>query len=369
MATSHPVKRGILFLRWFSCFAVLAVCLSSLVSCQSRQAELQEKWEKNPCLTIQYWGTKWKQLAFEERIREAPPELIEKIRIENEINGFSERPVSVKPGSHIFNALKSIKMSLPKGLMETLENQFIGVFSVKNLGSSGYSDIVYDLKGDEKYTLIVLDAELLLNKTANEWATWKVNSAFKADVDNTIEIRAVIENEENDTVDNTFRFLLLHELGHVLGVTTKAHSSWVEWYSNKHVNMNFPFQRLSWRLTGDNQIASLFDDMFPEREIIKVYAFEKSELTYNQALSTFKNLVRRTNFPSFYATQSLWEDFAESFATYVHVVRDKRPWRITIDQAGKTMLVVESCWDHPRCEEKRVFMQKWMMNPSGSGVN
>jgi len=30
-----------------------------------------------------------------------------------------------------------------------------------------------------------------------------------------------------------------------------------------------------------------------------------------------------TNFPSIHAATDLWEDFAESFVTYIHVVREK----------------------------------------------
>jgi hypothetical protein len=343
--------------------AIAALLFALLLSCTSRQETLKKKWEKNPCQQISYWGDRWKQTALTNRIKESPQELIEKVHIENEIWGFQERPTPIKPPSQIYSAMKSIEESLPKNIISILEKRFIGIFSVKELGGSGYADVVYDEEGNEHYALIILDADLLLNKKANEWATWKLNSTFRPEANGPTKISAVIEKEEDDNVVNAIRFILLHELGHILGVLTKTHSSWVEWYDNKKINMDYPFQKLSWRLTKDNKIVSLFDDEFPERRVVKVYSFEKSKLTNHQILPAYNNLIRHTNFPSLYATQSLWEDFAESFATYVHVVIDERPWQVIIQQDTGSKIVVESCWGDKRCEEKELFMQEWFSNP------
>ncbi|MFC1821829.1 hypothetical protein ACFL9T_03920 [Thermodesulfobacteriota bacterium] len=285
--------------------------------------------------------------------------MIKKLHIENEVWGFKERPKPIKPPPQIFSAIKSIEQSLPENIRAVLEKRFIGIFSVKELGGSGYADVVYDKEGNETYALIILDAELLLKRTANEWATWKLNSAFKPDPEGDTKITTVIEKEENNNIVNAIRFILLHELGHILGALTKAHSSWVEWYNNNKINMDYPFQKLSWRLTGDNKIVSLFDDKFPERKDVQVYSFEKSKLTNQQILTAYDNLIKHTNFPSFYAAQSLWEDFAESFATYVHVVIDECPLQVILRQNDGSKIVIESCWGEERCEEKELFIKKW----------
>jgi hypothetical protein len=90
---------------------------------------------------------------------------------------------------------------------------------------------------------------------------------------------------------------------------------------------------------------------------------EKAKLTNEQIPSTFNNLVDQTNFPSLYAAQSLWEDFAESFATYFHVIIDKRPWQIIIEQKGKPEIVIGSCWNEERCRIKKEYMKRWFENP------
>jgi hypothetical protein len=60
---------------------------------------------------------------------------------------------------------------------------------------------------------------------------------------------------------------------------------------------------------------------------------------------------------------SQWEDFAESFATYVHVVLDKRPWQATIASKGNTVTIIDSCWQEIRCMTKKAFMEKWFADP------
>lgn len=342
---------------------MLAVIISLLASCKSRPAILKEKWEKNPCTRIGYWGEEWKKTPLNQRIKEAPAELIEKIQIENEFQGFKERPSSVKPPPELFEAMKSVEASMPDNLEAILNERLIGIFAVREVGGTGYADAVYDSEGNEKYGLIVLDVDVLMRKKANEWATWKENSIFRPKADGKVKLKAVVEEEENDTVVNAVRYIILHEMGHILGMISKAHSSWIDWFAKKKIRMDYPFQRLSWKLTQDNQAISLFDDKFPERRSIKVYSFEKSKLSNEQIPMTFNRLQKHTNFPSLHAGQSLWEDFAESFVMYFHVVIDKRPWQIIIEQKDQPQIVVESCWEQERCRRKKEYMERWFENP------
>jgi hypothetical protein len=206
----------------YSLLALSILLFPLFLSCTPRQETLKKKLKKNPCLQIDYWGDRWKQTALTERVKEAPQELIEKVHIENEMLGFRERPTPIKPPPEIHSAIESIEESLPSNIISIIEKRFVGIFSVKELGGSGYADVVHDKEGNETYALIILDADLLLKKKANEWATWKLNSTFKPDAKGHTKMRAIIEKEENNNVVNAIRFILLHELGHVLGVLTKS---------------------------------------------------------------------------------------------------------------------------------------------------
>jgi len=66
----------------------------------------------------------------------------------------------------------------------------------------------------------------------------------------------------------------------------------------------------------------------------------------------------KTNFPTLYAATSPGDDFAESFASYVHTVMMKRPWEITIRRDGKVAATYRTCWQEPRCAAKRAILER-----------
>ena len=345
------------FCRILSCTLIMGL----LLSCTSRQADLRQKYRESPVIAIQYWGEKWKTHLLWQRIAPAPTELVERICIENELSGFSERPVDVHPSREFFEALKIIASRLPGPVKRLAEERVIGIFTVNDLGSSGYTEAVRDEHGKETYAIIVLDKSVLLKRKANEWGTWKENSVFKPQAYENIVLRVKIETEENDSVVNAIRFVLLHELGHALGMASRVHPPWDD--SKPAFPVKLPFPKLSWKMNNDGKIVSLFDDTFPERGSIRYYSFEKAPLSNNQILSTYKNLKNHSNFPSLQASASQWEDFAESFATYFHVVLEKRPWQVMIDASGQSPVIIDSCWNESRCAEKKIFMKNWFADP------
>jgi len=128
------------------------------------------------------------------------------------------------------------------------------------------------------------------------------------------------------------------------------------------------FVNLSWKNGAGKTIMSRFDDRFPERAAIKAYAFDNARLTASQIPLVYANLEKHTNFHSLYACESPWEDWAESFATYFHVIIDQRPWQVVIEQADRPDTVVESCWSQARCRDKEVFVREWFENPGVRGL-
>jgi len=68
--------------------------------------------------------------------------------------------------------------------------------------------------------------------------------------------------------------------------------------------------------------------------------------------------VGGTNYPTLYAATSPWEDFADSFAHYMHCVRQGKPYEIRIRDEGIPDAVFTPCWDDTRCRAKRAFLEK-----------
>jgi hypothetical protein len=146
-----------------------------------------------------------------------------------------------------------------------------------------------------------------------------------------------------------------------MGMASIVHPPWDD--SNPSDSLGLSFPKLSWRINKEGKIVSLFDDKIPERKSIRFYSFEKALLANDQIFSTYDNMKKHTNFPSLQAAVNQWEDFADSFATYVHVVLENRPWQVIVETSGQPPLIIASCWNEKRCAKKKMFMKKWFANP------
>jgi hypothetical protein len=118
----------------------------------------------------------------------------------------------------------------------------------------------------------------------------------------------------------------------------------------------FPFTWESWRTDiNANKWYSVFDNQFRLRPEVVYYKTPK--LGLDSAESAYGQLSN-TSFPTLYGALSPFEDFAESFVSYVHAVVDKRPWQIRLYRGTELKKTFELCWSEPRCEQKRKFMEQ-----------
>lgn len=331
----------------------------SFNACTTGKASLREKLDFHETRSIKYWGLDWRDKNFSQRLSAAPRLLIKKLHIENELYDFKEKPESAEPTKEFSDALEQMEILLPVKLRELAKDRIIGVFIVDNLGGTGFADAVWDENGVEKYAIIVLDRGVLLKRRANEWATWKERSVFKQDKDKQTELKIIIEKDSDDTVANAIRYILLHEIGHSLGVVSGVHSSW---NSSPVVSTKYPFTTLSWKMS-DGKVESLFDDMMPQRRFIRSYAFGASRLSSDQMENLYAVVFDNTNFPTIHAAADIWEDFAETFTTYMHVIKEKRPYEVQINTADNLNVNYRSCWEKGTCLDKKRFMDQWLKDP------
>ena len=338
---------------------VLAAAIALLLtSCAPSKEALRKQAADHPAMAIAYWGQDWQAKSLHERIAAAPAGLIEKILIDNRLYDFPERPVAAEPAPEFLSALRHIEEILPEPVRRLARERIIGLFLVADLGGSGYTEAIRDETGKEKFAVIVLDRELLLKRPANAWATWKEGSFFRPLLGRKIDLHLRIEEDRNDSVENAIVYILLHEIGHALGMAGGVHPSW---NGDAILSQDYLFPALSWRMKRD-KIESLSEETFPERRLLKVYAFNDASLTQDQARDVYRNLSR-TGFATLYAAVSPWEDFAESFVNYLHVVREKRPYEVRIREAGRPDAAYFPCWNEERCAAKRAFLERWLEDP------
>lgn len=288
-----------------------------------------------------------------ERIGTAPPYLVEYINLDNILNGFPERPRAAKVEADLLADVKAAIADLPAEIWNLPGQRLLGIYFVENLGGTGYTDYVLDRNAKPVAAYMVFDAAVLARTKANAWATWKESTPFKTGSGYVLDAR--IEADGDDNRKNAIQYILLHELGHVLSVGTNLHPPWNIAPRDVAGSATYPYSDLSWQIDRKaNKYRSLFDARFPQRTSTVYYVGAK--LPADAMVSTYANLGN-TNFPSLYAATSPGDDFAEAFASYVHVVLMQRPWQIRISHNGDVVKVFKSCWGEPRCARKQELLR------------
>lgn len=302
---------------------------------------------------IDTWST-IASLPVAERIGPAPPWLVEYISLDNILNGFPERPHAAKVDADLLADVNAAIADLPLEIWELFGERLLGIHFLESLGGTGFTDYVFDRHDKPVAAYIVLDAAVLARTKANAWATWKENTPFKRDASHKLTAR--IEADGNDNRKNAIQYILLHELGHVLSVGANIHPPWNARPADVEAGASYPFFDLSWQVDRKaDTYRSLFDAEFPQR-LSTVY-YLGARLFAAEMAPTYVNL-KNTNFPSLYAATSPGDDFAEAFASYVHVVLMRRPWQITIAHDGKVVHVHEPCWNELRCAKKQEMLER-----------
>lgn len=311
----------------------------------------------HPAKKLSFWkGVEERPL--DRRLIEAPPMLIDYLTKDNVSQGWPQKPRSVKLEPDFKADLLFAIRSLPQPVLDRLQESLAFVTVVRDLGGSAYTDfLVSDEKGFSPYSFVVLDIESM-NRRANEWATWKENSPFASSP--ATRLTAIIEEPSTDDRRHALQYIMLHEIGHVLAFNSPRYPrQWVSPTGPRHFEAGF--LALSWAYDESKQRSvSLLEDQLPWRKRVAYYAPDERKVPIAEAREFYEDL-RETNFPTLYATTNYNDDFADSFASYVHVVLQKKPWEIRIEsEGGAEPFVYGSCWDEPRCKQKRLILESML---------
>ena len=299
-------------------------------------------------------------MPVDQRMAPASPQLVEYLNLDNILNGLSERPRAARLDVAFLADVKAAIADLPPEIWRLFSERFLGLYFVENLGGTGYTDFVMNRDGKPVAGYIVLDAGILVQQTANGWATWKENTPFKVQTAYTLVAR--METDANNSRKNAIQYILLHELGHLLSIGGNIHPPWNIFPKDVPAGVAYPFFERSWTINRQaNKYRSLFDADFPQRTDVRYYF--GARLPGDEMVHVYAN-VEKTDYPSLYAATSPGDDFAESFASYVHVVLMRRPWQITISKYGEALKVFRPCWDEPRCAPKRKILEEILRRPA-----
>ncbi|HWA39510.1 MAG TPA: hypothetical protein VG873_16770 [Burkholderiales bacterium] len=325
------------------------------------QAQVPCGWEDKACAQraipdhpvrgIAYWAPALRQ-PLAARIGPAPREVLQYLELDNISNGIANRPRPARLDATFLEEVRHALAGLPAKVTVPLKDRLAGIHFLEDFGGTGFFDEVRDAEDRAVAGFVVLDPSAL-QRTANEWATWKERSPFAPG--GPVTLQAVIREPAEDTRRHAIQYILLHELGHMMAIGADVHPSWRLQPAQVRSTRRYAFFRLSWRHAPDRKTyATRFDDAFPQRKDVVYYFGPK--LAAAQMLGTYEAL-ERTSFVTLYGATNPYDDFAEAFASYVHVVLMGKPWEIRLLREGAPVKTYRTCWDEPRCAEKRRILE------------
>lgn len=309
----------------------------------------------HPAFRIENWPTE-RNTALSRRVAIAPPMLVELMQLKNRLDGFAQTPTQARPDEAFMADVRAALDELPPIVQKLASPGLIGIYLVDGLGSSGFTSLAMDANGKPAGAFTVLDAGMLADARANQWATWRDGTPFRSDAGWRLSTR--IEDEGHDSRKNAIQYILLHELAHVIAGGTRIHPSWVVAPQDAYDGGSYPFFDLAWRMNGAKRgYTARPSDEFPLRTRVSYYVGRQLEAS--SMLAAYQQLAR-TGFPSMYGAARPGDDFAESFASYVHVRLMGRPWEVTIRHGDKPVFRLAACWGQQRCATREALLAAWL---------
>jgi len=313
---------------------------------------LQQLYATHPARSIRSWQA-IQALPLERRIMRAPNRLIEFLKIDNQLHGFPNHPRAAKIPRKFLKGLKAAIAELPAEVITLIDRRLMGIFLVEDLGGTGMTDYVFNDEGKAVGGYVVLDVGVL-SLPANQWATWKENTPFIAEPEYVI--RARIETDLDNNLKQALQYILLHEFGHIASIGAGIHPPWSDWNCQVDPPAQYPFFELSWQLSGEENCAvvSKFDaSVFSYRTDVIYYFGARLQASVSPVVY---EQLEQTNFPSLYAATSPYDDFAESFVSWVHQKMMHKPFEIQISRKEQYLTEFRGCWNTPRCAAKKQIL-------------
>ncbi len=296
------------------------------------------------------------QLAFypdalrkpiEDKVTVGGPEVLDRALKTNLEYGQNIRPVNAPPDHPLLPKVKEILRALPPAIHQLAAQYVTAVYLLEEDWGTGTTEGVQDAQGRWQYAYIALNLSAL-TRTANAWATWKENSAFRPQ--SGYRIAMTIQPPAGDTLENAVQFILVHELGHAIGLGLGVHGFWDE-EGVPPATRDSTFIALSWQPDGKGWFASRYAERFPKLVQARFYRFDKAPLALGDAEAVYRALGQ-TDLPSLYGVTNLYDDFAETFAIYVHTRLLGKPYKVDVYENETLRTSYTSCIVASTCPEK-----------------
>ncbi|HEX7928240.1 MAG TPA: hypothetical protein VF678_11660, partial [bacterium] len=179
---------------------------------------------------------------IEQKVVPGSKEVLDRALQSNLDYGQDVRPEPASPEHPLVPKVRAALRALPPAIQKLASQYVTAIYLVEDDWGTATTEGVQDDTGQWKYSYIVLNLTAL-TRTANAWAEWKENSAFKPDPK--YRLKMTIEPAEGDTEQNAIRFIVLHELGHAIGLGAGVHGFWDD-DTLSPLTRNSPYLKNSW---------------------------------------------------------------------------------------------------------------------------
>lgn len=284
---------------------------------------------------------------IEDKVTVGGPEVLDRALKTNLEYGQDIRPVNAAPDHPLLPKVRTLLRNLPPAIHDLASRYVAAVYLLEEDWGTGTTEGVQDDQGRWVSTYITLNLTALTRK-ANAWATWKENSAFRQRPG--YRVAMTIQPPEDDTLENAIQFILIHELGHAVGLGLSAHGFWDD-EGMSPITRDSPFIALSWQPDGKGWFSSKYAARFPKLVQARFYRFDQAPLTLDDAEPVYRALAQ-TNLPSLYGMTNVYDDFAETFAIYVHTRMLGKPYKVEVFEDPLLRYTYTSCIVANTCPEK-----------------
>lgn len=295
------------------------------------------------------WGDKWRGTPLTERVHILPQNIADALRGSNFAAGFGGEIAPAENAEYMLEDLREAIDSIPEPVKRLVEDRLIGVYLVQEMklgeymNAAGLAFKTINFFHQYAGTVILLDS-VMMEKSPDRSLAGRSFVPFDQYGYYSMETD-LADSGSNDRV-TTLRTVLLHELGHHIdydrGIVPESFS-----YGDI-IRPGCGFTCLSWKRRGLQRGGVRLRTAFAhlKRGEIKEYAL---------GMPKTLEALKASNFPSLYGAMQPEEDFAESFAMYVHTVMMDLPWEITFRIDGEIKAEIGSCFTDGRCPRKRKF--------------
>ncbi|MCF8463685.1 MAG: hypothetical protein K9G41_02500 [Flavobacteriales bacterium] len=230
----------------------------------------------------------------------------------------------------------------PQGLRTYCEKYVSHVYVVSLLGSSAYA-----LQQNDSSFTILIDRDAM-ESLPNDWFTNKERTAVNLTSGYTINHR--MEADSNNRPEFTLETLLIHEVAHCIGITTKQtrkfDASWLNINQNSLLEGVFQVVNVSMEMTSENQ-----------KGFAGLHYYRNQQLSTDEYIKRLSSL-RNSPFPTMYSSVNDLEYFADYFYAYVHCVLQQRPLEYSVYKDGQKTVGIDCGISLPHHQKRRDIISR-----------